>query len=256
MAIRSVWKGSVGFGMVSIPVKLYGAVGEETIRFNSLHKDCNTRIQMPKWCPDCEVKLEQSDIVKGYPLADETHVVLDEADFASLPVKSLKAVEIVEFVDGSSIDPRHYDKPYFMAPDVGGGKAFTLLLRGMEHVGRVAVAKVSMREREHLCIIRPFGDLLLLQTLLWADELREPVPVKLADITEQEMSMAVGLMQALEGEVNLEEYTDEYREAVVALIEAKVRGEVIQVAPAEEVAPTEDVLAGLMASIEAVKAKA
>jgi len=242
--------------MVSIPVKLYGAVGEETIRFHSLHRDCNTRISMPKRCPECDVNLAQADIVKGYPMPDETHIVLDEADFASLPVKSLKAVEIVEFVDGSSIDPRHYDKPYFVAPDVGGGKAFTLLLKGMEHVGRIAVAKVSMREREHLCIIRPFGDLLLLQTLLWADELREPVPVKLADITDQEMGMAVGLMQALEGEVNLEAYKDEYREAVVALIEAKVSGEKIPVAPVAEVAPIGDVLAGLMASIEAVKAKA
>ena len=165
-------------------------------------------------------------------------------------------MDIGGVVEGASTPHRHYDKPYFMAPDVGGGKAFTLLLRGMEHVGRIAVAKVSMREREHLCIIRPFGDLLLLQTILWADELREPVPVKLADVSEQEMGMAVGLMQALEGEVNLGAYKDEYREAVMALIEAKVSGEEIQVAPAEEVAPTEDVLAGLMASIAAVKSKA
>ncbi|KKK90934.1 hypothetical protein LCGC14_2718040, partial [marine sediment metagenome] len=177
MAIRSVWKGAVGFGMVSIPVKLYGAVGEEDVLFNQLHWDCNTRIQMPRWCPTCDEKVETADIVKGYPLGDDRYVVVDAEELAALKVKSIKAIEVVEFVDGSSIDPRHYDKPYFMAPDVGGGKAFTLLLKGMEHVGRVAVAKVSMRGREHLCTIRPFGDLLLLQTLLWADELREPVPV-------------------------------------------------------------------------------
>jgi len=129
-------------------------------------------------------------------------------------------------------------------------------MRGMEQVGKVAVAKLSMREREHLCTIRPFGDVLLLQTLYWADELRdaEAVKVSLPQVTEQELKMAVALVNALEGEGDLSGYRDEYREALVRLIEARLNGEVFQAAPVEEAKPTEDVLAGLMASIEAVKA--
>ena len=238
MAIRSVWKGTVGFGMVSIPVKLYGAVEEQAVRFNTLHRECGGRIQMPRWCPNCERRLETTEMVKGYPVADDKFVILEDQDFQSLPVKSLKNIEVVEFVDAA------------------GMKAFALLMRGMEQVGKVAVAKLSMREREHLCTIRPFGDVLLLQTLYWADELRDAgaVKVSLPQVTEQELKMAVALVNALEGEGDLSGYKDEYREALVRLIEARLNGEVFQAAPVEEAKPTEDVLAGLMASVEAVKA--
>ncbi len=255
MAVRSVWKGTVGFGMVSIPVKLYGAVEEQAVRFNTLHRECGGRIQMPRWCPNCERRLEQAEMVKGYPVADDRFVVLEEQEFQALPVKSLKAIEVVEFVEASRIDPRHYDKPYFVAPDQAGGKAFALLLRGMEQVGKVAVAKLSMREREHLCTIRPFVEVLLLQTLYWADELRDAGAVKtsLPQVTEQELKMAVTLIEALAGEGDLTGYKDEYREALVRLIEAKLHGETIEAAPVEEAKPTEDVMAGLMASIQAVK---
>ena len=256
MAPRSVWKGTVGFGMVSIPVKLYGVVEEKAIRFNSLHRECNTRIQMPRWCPSCDVKVESDDLVKGFPVTDEKFVLMEESDFASLPVKSLKAIEIMEFVGASHVDPRHYSKPYYMAPDVAGGKAFALLLHGMNRVGSVAVAKLSMRDREHLCTIRPCGDVLLVQTLHWADELRDAagVSVDLPEISDQELDLAVGLIEALAGSTSLSSHKDEYREALTALIEAKNNGEVIQAAPVEEAPATEDVVAGLLASIEAAKA--
>jgi DNA end-binding protein Ku len=256
MAIRSVWKGMVGFGMVSIPVKLYGAVEEQAVRFNTLHRECGKRIQMPRWCPNCERRLEQAEMVKGYPVGDDRFVTLEDQDFQGLPVKSLKNIEVVEFVDAAVIDPRHYDKPYFVSPDKAGTKAFALLLRGMAQVGKVAVAKLSMREREHLCTIRPFGEVLLLQTLYRTDELRDAqaVVIALPQVKEQELGMAVALIQALDGEGDLSRYPDEYREALMSLIEAKLNGEVIEAAPVEEAKPTEDVLAGLMASIEAVQA--
>ena len=256
MAMRSVWKGTVGFGMVSIPVKLYGAVEEQAVRFNTLHRECGVRIQMPRWCPNCERRLESAEMVKGYPVADDKFVILEDQDFQGLPVKSLKNIEVVEFVDAAGIDVRHYDKPYFVAPDKAGMKAFALLLGGMAKVGKVAVAKLSMRDREHLCAIRPFGDVLLLQTLYRADELRDAQAVEAAlpKVTEQELVMAVALIQALEGNGDLTSYKDEYRDALVRLIEAKLNGEVIAATPVQEAKPTEDVMAGLMASIEAVKA--
>lgn len=256
MAVRSVWKGTVGFGMVSIPVKLYGAVEEQAVRFNTLHRQCGCRIQMPRWCPSCERRLDPAEMVKGYLVADDKFVLLEDQDFQGLPVKSIKAIEVLEFVDGSRIDPRRCDKPYFMAPEKAGGKAFALLMRGMEQSGKVAVGKLSMRERERLCAIRPFDEVLLLQTLCWDDELRDAdaVKVSLPLVTEQEINMAVALIQALDGDGDFSGYRDEYREALVRLIEAKLNGQVIQEAPMEEARPTDDVMAGLMASIEAVKA--
>ena len=256
MTLRSVWKGSLGFGLVNVPVKLYGSIEEQTIHFNQLHKVCGKRIQMPRFCSFCESQVASEDIQKGYAIAKDQYIMLEEGEMASLPVKSLKAIEVLEFIEASLVDVRQYDTPYFVSPEVGGGKAFALLLKGMEQVGKVAVAKLAMREREHLCTVRPFGKVLLLQTLHWADELRDSQQVEtdLPDVSERELELASQLIKAMVGKGDLSQYEDEYRKAVVALIEAKVAGTVIQVQPVEESKPTEDVMAGLLASIEAMKA--
>lgn len=257
MATRSLWKGSVGFGMVNIPVKLYGAVQEQKVSFNQLHGACGSRISMPKHCPECDVDVEQADLIKGFPVAENQYVQLTEQDMASLPVQSLKNVEVLRFIDASEIDLRLYDSPYFVVPEKGGAKAFALLLSGMKEVGKVAVGRLTLREREHMCVFRAFGNVMLLQTLHWAEELRDAaeVQVELPAVSDAEAAMAVSLIQALEAPANLEEFQDDYREAVLGLIEAKLHGEEITFEPVEVEAPTEDVMAALMASIEAVQAK-
>lgn len=259
MATRSIWKGTLGFGMVSIPVKLFGAVDDQKIGFKQLHKECKNakfaRVKMPRECSECGDKLEQEDIVRGYDLGDETYVVMEDSDFAGLPVKSLKAIDVVEFVDADEIDPRHYDTPYFVAPDKAGGKAFALMLAAMSEVGKVAVAKLTMRERERVCTVRPFGDVLMLQTLYRTDELRDAssVQVDLPAVSDQEKEMAVGLIEAMEADVDLSKFPDTYREALLERIEAKLNGTAFPTAAPEEEEPTEDVLVGLAASIQAVK---
>ena len=259
MAPRSIWKGAMGFGMVSVPVKLYSATDEKTVHFNQLHADCQTRIQMPRWCPTCDRKVEQSEIVKGYPIGDEKWLVMDSADFTSLPVKSLKTIDVVAFVEGNQIDPRHYNKPYFLAPEDAGVKAFSLFLQAMAKVNMVGICKLAMREREHLATIRAFGGVILLQTLYYADELRNPdeVKPKMVDVSEKEMEMAITLLQTLRTPTpNLDQYEDEYRNALLERIQAKVAGEsfAISETPTEE--PKMDLVDALMASINAEKQKA
>ena len=257
MAPKSVWKGAVGFGMVSVPVKLTSGTEERAVHFNQLHEECKSRIKVPKWCPTCDRKVESAEIVKGYPVGDDQYVVMEEADFAGLPIKSLKTIDVLAFVDGSSIDPRHYNKSYLMAPEDAGFKAFSLFIQAMTRANVVGIAKLGFREREHLAAIRPFGDIILLQTLYYADELRDPGDVSktLAVCSQQEMEMAITLIQGLAvDDPRLNQYKDEYRETLLEVIQAKLNGEVFTVEAVAE-APKMDLVDALMASINAEKDK-
>lgn len=253
MATRPSWKGTIGFGMVSVPVKLYPATEEKTVRFNSIHRKCQTRIQMPKWCPYCDSKVEAGELVKGYEVGDNQYVLMEEADFAAIPLKSVKTIEVVEFVDGSKIDPRHYEKSYFIAPEDAGVKAFSLFLQAMAKVNLVGICKLTRGEKEHLATIRAFGGVILLSTLFYSDELRNAadVQVKLPDVSEREMNMAITLIKTLASDtVDLSKYQDQYRDALMQVIQAKVAGQPITVqTPKEEKAM--DLVDALMASINA-----
>ncbi len=253
MGPKAVWKGAVGFGMVSIPVRLTSGTEEKKVSFNQLHGPCNGRIQQPKWCPTCDCKAESEDIIKGYPVGDDQYVIMEEADFAGLPVKSLKSIDVVAFVDGSAIDPRHYSKSYLMAPEDAGLKAFSLFIQAMTRANVVGIAKLGFREREHLAAIRAFGEVILLQTLFYADELRDPgdVAKPMAVCSPQEMEMAMALIKSLAADdPNLGQYKDEYRETLTQVIQAKLDGTVIVAAPTTE-APKMDLVDALMASIAA-----
>jgi len=257
MAPRAIWKGTMGFGMVSVPVKLYSGTEEKAVHFNQLHRDCNTRIQMPRWCPTCDRKVEQAEIVKGYPVGDDQYVLMEEADFASLPVKSLKSIDVVAFVEGGQIDSRHYKSSYFVAPDDAGVKAFSLFLQAMGKVNMVGICKLGYREREHLAVIRAYSGVILLQTLYYADELRkaDEVAPKLADVSDREMEMAITLLQTLQTPTpNLDQYQDEYRETLLKVIEAKLNGVVLTVEAAQE-EPKMDMMDALMASINEAQEK-
>ncbi|KKM72615.1 hypothetical protein LCGC14_1418740 [marine sediment metagenome] len=253
MAPKAVWKGAVGFGMVSIPVKLTSGTEEKKVSFNQLHGECKGRIQMPKWCPTCDCKVESEDLIKGYPVGDDQYVIMEEADFAGLPVKSLKTIDVVAFVDGTAIDPRHYNKSYLMAPEAAGLKAFSLFIQAMTRANVVGIAKLGFREREHLAAMRAFGDVILLQTLFYADELRDPGDVvkPLTVCSQQEMDMAMSLIKSLATDnPDLVQYEDEYRKMLNEVIQSKLDGTVFVAAPTTE-APKMDLVDALMASIAA-----
>jgi len=253
--MRSIWKGSINFGMVAIPAKLYSATDNKRVSFHQIHAECGSRIQMPKWCPNCQRKVEAQEIKKGYEIGENQHIILEEQDFQSLPLKSLKTIEVTEFTDRSWIDIRCFDACYFLTCEDTGAKAFTLFLKAMEKANLVAIAKLTYREREHLASIRPYDGVMLLHTLHYADELRpyEELKPKQVELSDKEMELALMLVDKMRGEFELGKYHNDYREALERLIEAKLAGEVIPVA--SEKAPVTDVADALLASLGMVGAK-
>ena len=256
MARRSIWNGAITFGMVAIPSKLYSATEDVDISLHQYHKDCGRRISMPKYCGTCQKMLATADITKGYEVGD-SYVPLTESDFQSLPLKSVKTIEVVEFVDESQIDIRCYDKPYFLGSDEGGYKAYRLFVQAMAESRLVAVAKLAYRERERLAIVRPYQGVMMLQTLRYAEELKDCSDLEppAYAISEKEQNLAVSLVKAMAvPQFDLSKYHDEYRQALEKLIEAKIAGEVLPVAQ-EATVPVSDVADALLASLKLVEAK-
>lgn len=254
--MRSIWKGQVNFGMVSIPTKLYSQADKRGVSFHQYHSGCGSRIQMPKWCPVCDRKVEASEIEKGYEVSKDQHIILEDSDFASLPLKTLNTIEVIQFAQDSSIEERYFADCYFLSCEDTGAKAFRLLLDGMRTLGVVGIAKLCYREREHLSVIRPYNNIMLLQTLHYADELRgfsdiEPRQVVLSD---KETELAQSLVKAMMGDFSLADYHNDYKEALETLIEAKLNGEVITTSEAKQ-STTSDIADALIKSLEMAVSK-
>lgn len=254
MAARSSWKGALTFGVVSCPVRLFNAAEERSVRFRTLHRKCGQPVQMPRWCPRCEEKAE--DVVKGYEYAREQFVPIEDHDLEQLPLTTARTVEVVEFVEPGAVDVRAYGKPYFVAPEDAGKKAFALLLGALAQTGLMAIGKIAMRDRERLVAVRAYGQVLLLQVLHWADELRpaEEVQVALPAVAEKELGLAVTLVEAMKGKGDLSAHRDLYREALMELVQAKLEGREAP-APRAEMPQAVDMAEALLASIQAAKAK-
>lgn len=250
MAPRSTWKGSIGFGLVNVPVKLFVATEEKKISFNQIHSDCNTRVQMPKWCPTCNRKVGSDEIVKGYAVGRDEYVILNENELPE--IESTKNIEVIAFIEADEIDPRYPLKSYFLVPEEAGLKAFALFLKAMVSVNKVAVCKLCMRDKERLATVRVFGQIMLLQTMWWADELRDTGELlqKLPAVSDKEMELASQLISNMvSGDINLGDYNDEYRDAVMSVIQAKVAGEEVPVTQVKTDKPTVDLVGALMASL-------
>lgn len=259
MAQRSIWKGTISFGLVVIPAKLYTATEDKRVNFHQVHRECMTRIKMPRWCPTCERMLEGAEIQKVYELAENQYIPFEDADFESLPLKSLKVIEVESFVEPGGLDPRVFEKSYYLIPEDVGLKAFQLLRLAMEKKGLCAVAKLTYREREHLAIVRPYDRGMLLQTLYYADELRSidfSVLNQQAMISEKEMTSAMALLEAMTASFDLSRHHDDYREALYKLIEAKMEGKTVTAPAAPEATSAIDLDAALQASIEAIAKRA
>ena len=259
---RSIWTGTISFGLVTVPVKLYSAVNRKTVRFHQLSGKSGVRIAQKRVDPQSGEEVAYEDIVKGYELAPDRYVVIEPDELATLQPKKTKTIEIEDFVELSQIDPIFYDHPYYLAPGPGGAKPYRLLLEAMAESGKVAIARVVIRSKEQLVAIRPLGDVLEMATMLFADEvlpperldeLPDPSEVK---TTKREVDVAKQLIDSLAGEFEPEKYRDTYRDDVLALIERKAEGKEIAVQPeAEELAaPTPDLMSALKASLEAVRA--
>ncbi|MBI2980030.1 MAG: Ku protein [Chloroflexi bacterium] len=251
---RAFWKGVISFGLVAIPVKMYVGTESKTLSFHLLHKKCLTRPKQVLHCETDDEYFSIKDTVRGYEVAKEQYVVLNDSDFEKVPIRTSHAIDILGFVEAKEIDPIYYFGIHYLEPEELGAKPFRLLREALEKTGRVGVAKVSFQRREHLGCLRPLEDILVLHTMHYATELlsrKELFPSK-TRVTEAELDMAVSLVKAMAKSFTPEEYKDEYQEALKKVIEAKVTGEKI-VAPAAPKAEIVDLMATLRASIEAAK---
>jgi DNA end-binding protein Ku len=255
-----MWSGAISFGLVNVPVKLYSAVSKKTVRFNQLNAETGNRIQQKRVDPETGEEVGYDQIVKGYELTKDRYVVITPDELDALDPEKTRTVDIEDFVDLDEIDPVYYDHPYYLVPDKGAAKAYGLLLGAMKEANKVAIARVVLRSKEQLVAIRPAGDVLMMETMLFHDEVVpahdiEDLPEgKELNVTDRELKMAQQLIDSLTSEFDPTSYRDEYREKVLELIEMKASGQEIAVQPeAPEPAKVPDLMAALEASLAAVK---
>jgi DNA end-binding protein Ku len=259
---RAMWKGAIQFGLVTIPVKLYLATESDyTIRFNMLHAKDLSRIQMKTWCPVEDEPISRSDTVKGYEYSPGEYVVITDEDLEKVPLKTVRSIEIEQFTktEDEDANTRFVKQAYYLEPDKIGRKPFYLLRSVLQDEGLTAICKVVIKDREALASIDPFGDTMLLTTLHWPDEIRATSELDLPDeefsFKPAELAMAKQLVSAMTGEFNPAEYKDEYRDALMQVIESKIEGhEVKTPEPVEEGGKLVDLMAALEASVNAAKA--
>src|SRR4051812_41477784 len=251
---RAIWSGSISFGMVSIPVKLYGATESKDISFHLLHATCGTRLKQVRWCPTDDVEVPWSETVRGYEYAKGEYVTLTDEDFESLPLPSRHIIDLSAFVAVTEIDPIFYERSYYLEPDERAEKPYALLMRAMERKGLTALATITIRKKEQLCAIRPKGGAIVLETLYYPDEVRQPkVDLDGAKVSERELDMAFTLIDLLRKPFEPEEYHDTYREALAQMIEAKLEGREVVKAPAARDAKVIDLADALRRSVEAAR---
>lgn len=257
--MRSIWKGAISFGLVTIPVKLYSATQEKDVTFHQVHVSDGGRIRYKRVCSLDGEEVPFSDIAKGYELATGEVVVLTDEDFAELPLATSRSIDVLEFVPLAQVDPIYFNRSYYLEPDAAGVKPYVLLREALEQSGRVALVKVALRQRESLATLRVRDGVFVLEMMLWPDEVRTPDFGFLddeVDVRPQELAMAASLIDSLSGDLDPGQYTDGYREALQALIDAKVAGrEVVEVEqPSGETGTVVDLMAALRASVEAARA--
>jgi DNA end-binding protein Ku len=256
---RSIWKGAISFGLVNVPVKLYSAVSKKTVRFNQLHDADHARIQQKRVCSQDGEEVPYENIVKGFEIGPDRYVVITPDELEALDPAKTRAIDIEDFVDVADIDPLYYEHPYYLLPDTGAAKAYKLLLEALRDTNKVAIARVVLRTKEYLVAIRPAGEVLTMETMLFADELigtdsLDELPDAEVKATERELSMARQLIEAQATEFDPSKYRDEYRERVLDLIERKAAGEEIAVQPmAEESQEVPDLMAALEQSLAAAR---
>ncbi len=253
---RAIWKGVISFGMVSIPIRLFPATESKDIGFRQLRRETHTRVRMLRWDPEEECEVPYDEIVKGYEYAKDRYVVLENEDFEKLPLPTKHTITLTAFVNEEEIDPIHYERSYYLEPAETGQKPYSLLIRAMQLKGLIAVAKVAIRTRERLCALRARDDQLILETLYYPDEIRDPgESFTVEEVSEQEMEMARALIEMLEEPFDPTRYRDGYREALMAIINAKLEGQELAVPEEAAAQPAVDLMAALRASVEAARAR-
>ena len=258
---RSIWRGAISFGLVNVPVKLYSAVSKKTVRFNQLHDEDGARIQQKRVCSKDGEEVPYENIVKGFEIGPDRYVVITPEELEALDPAKTRSIDIEDFVEVDQIDPLYYEHPYYLVPDTGATKAYKLLLEALRETNKVAIARVVLRSKEYLVAIRPAGDVLTMETMLFADELipadgLDELPDADVQATAREIGMARQLIEAQASDFDPSKYRDEYRERVLELIERKAAGEEVAVQPmVEEREEVPDLMAALEQSLAAARGR-
>ncbi|PLT30663.1 non-homologous end joining protein Ku [Peribacillus deserti] len=257
--MHTIWKGSISFGLVNIPIRLHSATEDKDISLRTLHKECHTPIKYEKVCPVCNKQVEKEELVKAFEYTKGKFVVLEDKELEELKkVNEAKAVEIVDFVKIEEIDPIYFMRSYYLSPNEGGGKAYTLLRKALQESQKVGIAKIVIRSKEQLAVVRVFENTLLMETIYFPDEVRAAsdvpnVPAE-TDVSKRELDTAIMLIDQLTTEFEPGKYHDDYRTALMELIESKKNGETV--IPKERDVPESnvmDLMAALQASIDKTK---
>ena len=257
---RAIWSGSISFGLLNVPVKLYSAVSKQTVRFRELREGDGSRIRHKRVAEEDGEEVPYDKIVKGYEITPDNYVVMSRDELAEIDPEKTRAIEIKDFVDLDEIDPIYFDHPYYLGPDKGAERAYSLLVQAMEEQRKVAIARFVLRNKENLAAVRPMNGVLTMATMRFHDEVVSPdslddvLPQKEAKIEKRELDMAKQLIESLSTDFEADRYEDEYRDKLLALIERKAAGEDIVTAATEEPKPTKapDLMAALEESLAAV----
>ena len=260
---RAIWSGSISFGLLNVPVKLYSAVSKQTVRFRELREGDGSRVKHKRVAESDGKEVPYEKIVKGYEYAPDQYVILTKDELSDLEPQRSRAIEIQDFVDLDDIDPIYFEQPYYLGPDKGAARAYALLVQAMKETRKVAIARFVLRNKEHLAAIRPMDNVLTMATMRFHDEVTSPSDLD-GEVFEEEkpkkpeareLQMAKQLIESLTGEFDPNSYRDEYREELLDLLESKAAGKEVVSAPTEEVKPTKapDLMAALEESLAAVK---
>jgi DNA end-binding protein Ku len=260
---RAIWSGTISFGLLNVPVKLYSAVSRKTIRFNELRESDSSRVRHKRVAEADDKEVPYEEIVRGYEISPDRYVVFSRDELEQLTPAKTRAIEIQDFVDIAQIDPIYFDSPYYLAPAEGAEKAYGLLVRAMEASGKAAIARFVLRNKEHLAAIRPMDGVLTLTTMRFADEVVSPseledvLPDSSPRVEKREREMAEKLIDSLAADFKPEKYRDEYRDQLLSLIEQKAEGKQVVASESEEPEPTKapDLMAALEESLAAVKSE-
>jgi DNA end-binding protein Ku len=255
---RSIWSGSLSFGLVNIPVKLYTAVREERIGFHMLHDQDKARLRQKMVCSEDGKEVHREHTIRGYEIAPDKYVIISDEELEAAQPKSSRIIELQDFVDLESIDPVYFDRAYYLAPQQHAEKAYRLLVEAMEKTQKVGIAKFTMRNKEYLAALRPVDGVICLETMHFADEVTQPKDIEDAPrdikVDTRELGIAEKLIESLSTDFKPEQYHDEYKEKVMEMIKKKAEGEHVVIKPIKEEKSTRT--ADLMAALEASLAKA
>ena len=262
--MRAMWSGAVSFGLVSVPVKLYSATTNHDVRFHQVHATDGGRIKYRRVCTVDGEEVEYADIVKGYETDDGELITLTDEDLDSLPMAAGHEIDVIEFVPSDQIDPMLFEKTYYLEPEAKAAKPYALLREALVQTDRMAVVRFALRQRESIAVLRVRDKVIVLQTMLWPDEIREPdFDILDADVElrPQEQTMAASLVESLGADFDPSQFHDEYRDAVEEMIDRKrttgeTRPAPVATAPADESDSMTDLLSALQASVDAARSKA